>query len=95
MSNEENPVIKAAQDHQRASARYMTMRQLGTLFGVSSHVIGRKLKEVGLRSAEGHPTDKAKDGFFTKTVVVEQGFTLDLWHQENSLAVLRQVIEPK
>jgi len=93
--NSQNPVIRAAQDYQRASAQFVTMRHLGTLLGVSSHVIGRKLVEVGLRTSERRPSEKAKNGGFTKATFVEQGFALDLWHLEKTLAVLRPLIEPK
>jgi hypothetical protein len=95
MNSEINPVIKAAQDYQRASAQYVTMRHLGTLLGVSSHAIGRKLMEVGLRTPERRPSEKAKESGLTKTVFVEQGFALDLWHLEKTLTVLRPLIEPK
>ena len=92
MPNEENPVIKAAQDYQRASAQYVTMRQIGKILGVSSHVVGRKLKEVGLRDEDGQPSVRAKDSGFTKADFVEETYRLTLWHQEKSLAVLRTLI---
>jgi hypothetical protein len=95
MTNEENPVIQAAKEYERNSAQYVTMRHLGTILGVSSHVVGRKLKEVGLRNAEGHPTDKAREGRFTTWTFVEEKFNLDLWHQEKTLIVLRPLIEEK
>ena len=95
MSIQENPVIKAAEDYQRATVQYVTMRHLGTLLGISSHAVGRRLVEVGLRTSERRPSEKAKDGGFTKSILVEQGFVLDLWHLEKTLAVLRTPIEPK
>jgi len=95
MSSHENPVIRAAEDYQRATAQFVTMRHLGTLLGVSSHVVGRKLMEVGFRTSERRPSEKAKDSGLTKTVFVEQGFALDLWHLEKTLAVLRPLITPK
>jgi len=95
MSSQENPVIRAAQDYQRATAQYVTMRHLGTLLGISSHAVGRTLMEVGLRTSERRPSEKAKEGDFTKFILVEQGFSLDLWHLEKTLAVLRPLITPK
>lgn len=95
MSNQENPVIKAAQDYQRATAHYVTMRDLGTLLGVSSHAVGRKLKEVGLRDSEGQPTEKAKTGGFIKSVFLQETFPLIVWQLEKTLAVLRPLIQPK
>jgi hypothetical protein len=43
---------------------YLTMKELGRLFGVSSHVVGKKLKEAGLRTADGRPTKAAFNGGF-------------------------------
>jgi hypothetical protein len=43
---------------------YVTMKELGKLFGTTSHVVGRTLKEVGLRTKEGKPTRAAFAGRF-------------------------------
>lgn len=42
----------------------LTQRQIGRLFGVSSHVIGKWLVEVGLRTADQRPTQAAHEGEF-------------------------------
>ena len=35
---------------------FQTMREIGrTFFGVSSHTVGRKLRELGLRTTDGKP----------------------------------------
>lgn len=93
MNDEKNPVIQAAKKYERDSAQFVTMRQLGTWLGVSSHVVGRKLKEVGLRNSEGRPTEKAKADGFTKSVFVEETFPLIVWNEEKILAILRPLIE--
>src|SRR5262245_36406561 len=40
---------------------YLTMTEIGRLFGVSSHVIGRKLNEIGLRNGR-KPSGAAFNG---------------------------------
>ena len=89
----DNPVIAAAKQYLQDTARYVTMRQIGKNLGISSHAVGRKLKEVGLRTSEGHPSEKARTSSLTKTIFTEQGFALALWHQERIMAILRPLIE--
>jgi len=38
---------------------FMTMRDIGKLFGKTSHTIGRTLKELGLRTEAGKPSRQA------------------------------------
>lgn len=38
------------------SKSYMLMKEIGKVFGLTSHQIGRKLKELGLRTPEGKPS---------------------------------------
>jgi len=46
---------------------YLSMKEIGALYGVSSHVIGRILKKYGLRTPEGRPSDGAfQDKFVTQ-----------------------------
>jgi hypothetical protein len=46
------------------SEEFFTMKEIGVVFGVSSHAIGRKLKELGLRNSDGKPSRAAFDGGF-------------------------------
>jgi hypothetical protein len=41
---------------------FCTMKEIGQLFGVSSHTIGKQLKELGLRTKDGKPSREAFDG---------------------------------
>ena len=38
---------------------YATMKDIGTVFGVSSHAVGRKLLELGYRTEKKKPSGKA------------------------------------
>jgi len=42
--------------------KYLSMTEIGRLYGVSSHAIGRWLKSLGLRTADGSPSRAAFDG---------------------------------
>lgn len=46
---------------------YFTLTELGRLYGVSSHVVGRWLKNLGLRTESGQPSNQAfADGFVSQ-----------------------------
>jgi hypothetical protein len=91
----ENPVVQAAQQYVAESARYLSMREIGEQLGVTSHVVGRKLKEAGLRTQEGNPSAEAIEGGYTKAVQMYETFPLYVWHQEKTLRVLRPLITAK
>jgi len=70
---------------------FETMKKIGQLYGVTSHAIGRKLKELGFRTAEGRPSSKAFD-----LGLVEQKWTQDhanylwAWHTVKTTRLLEQ-----
>lgn len=90
-----NPVVEAAKQYIADSTRYLSMRELGEQLGVTSHVVGRKLKEVGLRTQEGNPSAKAVIGGYTKPVQMHETFSLDVWNEEKTLRVLRPLMKEK
>lgn len=79
---------------------YMTMKQLGELFGVTSHVIGKWLKELDLRHTKpGDPTTKAREMNLVQTRYGEGGYFMNSWHTQRTVAVLegaghRRVLNP-
>lgn len=67
---------------------YLTQKQIGEHFGVSSHQIGRWLVKVGLRE-DKWPTDRAKwDGFARK--IEANGKTFFAWHREQTICELER-----
>ncbi len=40
---------------------FCTMKEIGQAFGVTSHAIGKRLKEIGLRTMDGKPSREAFD----------------------------------
>ncbi|MBY0522779.1 MAG: hypothetical protein K2R98_05255 [Gemmataceae bacterium] len=70
---------------------FATMREIGRLFGVTNHTIGRKLKELGLRTPDGKPSSEA----FSRGLV-EQKWTDDhkhycwVWHIAKTVPLLEK-----
>jgi len=67
---------------------YLTLTQLGKVFGASPNQVGRWLVEVGLRTNYLKPTQQALNGGFTKLVTLEDGSQFVSWHQEKTLQAL-------
>ncbi len=74
-----------------ASSDYMTMREIGQVFGTTSHKVGKKLKEIGLRTLSGKPSRTAFEGG-----LCDQRWTQDMthycwaWHTERTVRLLRE-----
>lgn len=71
---------------------YRSMKELGRAFGVSSHKIGRMLKDLGLRTEKGKPSRKAfQEGYVTQRWAEERfGVYMWVWHAEKTAAVLER-----
>ena len=74
--------------------KHMTLTQLGQLFGVSSHNVGKWLKSLGLRDEEGLPTKKAHDGRYCKQTLAGDKGTLWVWESEKTVAALKEAGQP-
>jgi hypothetical protein len=67
------------------------MKEIGLLFGKTSHKVGKRLKEMGLRTADGKPSREAFEAGF-----VEQRWTSDnlnycwAWHAEKAIKLLQE-----
>jgi hypothetical protein len=48
---------------------FLSQKQLGVLFGVSSHVIGSWLRQIGVRNSDGSPTTDAVSTGLAKAVI--------------------------
>jgi hypothetical protein len=70
---------------------FCTMRQLGAVFGVSSHFIGRVLKEMGLRMPDGQPSCRAQEAGLVKLAEGSQPWIqFWLWHKKRTTALLEE-----
>ena len=60
---------------------FTTMREIGKQFGVSSHVIGRWLVEIGLRTQDKEPSREALAGGYCTRRAMDRGpGSLVVWH---------------
>ena len=68
---------------------YLSQTDLGKRFGVSSHLIGKWLIEVGLRTEEKRPSQRAFDGGFVKQVPTgrNEGYFY-VWQAEATIKML-------
>jgi hypothetical protein len=70
---------------------FWTMREIGYLFGETSHAIGRKLKELGLRTPDGKPSRLAfKAGLCKKRWTSDGLIYFWVWHGERTARLLEE-----
>lgn len=69
---------------------YLSLTQLGELFGVSRVVMGRWLHEIGLRE-NNEPTAQAiKEGFCVEGERPADWVPFWIWHADKTIALLEQ-----
>ena len=69
---------------------YMTQTQLGQLFGVSSHKIGRWLVAIGLRTEDKRPSDGAHHGGFCTTAPSGTSGYRWVWNSQKTVQALQE-----
>lgn len=74
---------------------YVTMREIGEQFKVSSHVIGRWLVDIGLRTADKRPSAEAHQGGYVQQSGLQSGGYFWKWHGDKTIAALEQAGHPK
>jgi hypothetical protein len=68
---------------------FLSLTELGKLYGVSSHQIGKWLKQVGLRTKDNKPSPRAfKEGYVEQRGSTQPGTYYWIWHGEKTLKVL-------
>ncbi len=78
---------------------YTTMREIGKRFDATSHVIGRWLTEIGLRTESKEPSQKAIAGGYCKKRSFDGPGLQVVWHVEKTVAALeqaghKQIVQP-
>jgi len=73
------------------------MKQIGRELGLTSHQIGHKLKDLGLRTDLGRPSELAFDaGFVAQKWAADGEHYLWAWHRALTLKTLAAVgVKPK
>lgn len=72
------------------SDEFASLTEIGKDLGVSSHVIGAKLKQLGLRTPDGKPSSPAfTEGLVAQRPSRQPDTYFYVWHKEKVLALLR------
>lgn len=75
---------------------YASLTELGRLYGVSSHVVGRWLKNLGLRTEDGKPSyDAFSQGYITQRPSRGVGTYYYVWNAEKTTAILDGMRYPR
>ena len=61
---------------------WVNQTTLGKQFGLSAVAIGKKLKELGLRSEDGKPTERALSEEYCKSTPLKDGTPFFMWHKQ-------------
>ncbi len=70
--------------------KFMTLTQLGQLFGVTSHKLGKWLVDIGLRTSEGKPSAQAYREKIVETAPSRNQGYIWAWHAERTVVALEE-----
>jgi len=73
----------------------MTLTQLGQLFGVTSHKVGKWLVDIGHRTNGGRPSARAYREKIAETAPSRNQGYIWVWHAESTVAALEQAGYPR
>lgn len=75
---------------------YLSLTEIGRMYGVSSHVAGRWLKGLGLRTESGQPSAQAFNGrYVSQRPSRYPGTYYYVWHAEKTTAILDGMCYPR
>jgi hypothetical protein len=70
---------------------YLSLTELGRLYNVSSHRVGKWLVSLGLRTREKKPSESAfSGGFVSQRDSTQPGTYYWVWHAEWTMRLLKQ-----
>ena len=69
---------------------WVNQTTLGRQFNMSAIAMGKKLKELGLREADGKPTPRAIDQGFCRSTPLKDGTPFYRWHKKKVAELLQQ-----
>jgi hypothetical protein len=73
---------------------FTSLTELGKHYGVTSHVVGRWLKEIGLRTDDGKPsTDAFKGDYVSQRPSRGIGTYYWVWHRDKTVEAVNRWIE--
>lgn len=78
-----------SKNKQKFSDIWVNQTTLGKKFNLSAVAIGKKLKELGLREANGNPSTKALEEGFCRSTPLKDGTSFYLWHKSKVAELLK------
>lgn len=78
-----------SKNKQKFSDIWVNQTTLGKKFNLSAVAIGKKLKELGLREANGNPSTKALEEGFCKATPLKDGTSFFMWHKSKVAELLK------
>jgi hypothetical protein len=85
--------------HQKFTDVWANQTALGKQFGLSAPAISEKLKELGLRGEDGHPTDRALAEGYCISTPLKDGTPLFMWNRRKTEELMRahgyQLLDPR
>jgi hypothetical protein len=75
---------------------FLSLTDLGKLYGVSSHQVGRWLKGLGLRTESGQPTVQAfNENYVAQRSSRQPGTFFYVWHARKTTELLDGMCYPR
>jgi len=75
---------------------FVSLTELGELYGVTSHKVGRWLKDLGLRDQSGRPSREAfSDGFVAQRESTRPGTYFYVWNLAKTTVLLDKMGYPR
>lgn len=74
------------------SQTWKTQTDLAKEFGVSSIQLGKHLKNLGYRTADGLPSDESLSGGLVRQVSTKDGVAFYMWNREAIIPLLEQTL---
>lgn len=75
---------------------FLSLTELGEIYGVSSHVVGKWLKQLGLRTESGKPSDQANnERYIAQRPSTQPGTFFYVWHESKTTALLDGMCYPR
>jgi len=75
---------------------YLSLTELGRIYGVSSHVVGKWLKGLGLRASDGSPSAQAfNEKYVSQRPSRQPGTYFHVWNAKRTTALLDGMCYPR
>lgn len=75
---------------------FISLTEIGKLYGVSSHVVGKWLKGLGLRTESGAPSVQAfREKYVAQRPSTQPGTFFYVWHGARTTALLDGMCYPR